>query len=81
MELKKRAFSEKEAAEYIGMSRSFLRQARMTGPLPDRAPAPPFRRIGPRTVRYFKEDLDDFLDQFPRWENTAGISREEVRPM
>jgi hypothetical protein len=53
----------------------------MTGPLPDRAPAPPFRRIGPRTVRYFKEDLDDFLDQFPRWENTAGISREEVRPM
>jgi predicted DNA-binding transcriptional regulator AlpA len=79
MNMKKRAYTEAETAEYIGMSRSFLRQARMTGPLPGRTSAPPFRRIGPRAIRYFKEDLDAFLDQFPRQESALGISGEEVR--
>lgn len=60
----KRAFTEAEAAEYLGLSRSFLRQSRSTGPLPDRTIPPPHIRIGKRAVRYLKEDLDQWLDNF-----------------
>ena len=41
----KRALSEIETAEYIGMSRSFLRQSRMEGNRENRIPAPPFIKI------------------------------------
>lgn len=58
-----RALSEREAARYIGMSRSFLAQSRMDGPRANRTPAPPFIRIG-RSVRYLLDDLDGWLDQF-----------------
>ncbi|PKF78223.1 DNA-binding protein [Vibrio sp. vnigr-6D03] len=57
----KRAFTEQETAEYIGMSRSFLRQARMEGQRKNRTIAPPFIKIG-RAVRYLKEDLDLWLE-------------------
>ncbi|WP_367989492.1 helix-turn-helix transcriptional regulator [Vibrio sp. NTOU-M3] len=57
----KRAYTEQETAEYIGMSRSFLRQSRMEGQRKNRTLAPPFIKIG-RTVRYLKEDLDAWLD-------------------
>ncbi len=57
----KRAYTEQETAEYIGMSRSFLRQARMEGQRKNRTIAPPFIKIG-RAVRYLKEDLDCWLD-------------------
>lgn len=56
----KRALTEVETAEYIGMSRSFLRQSRMEG---NRTPAPRFIKIG-RAVRYLVEDLDSWLDSF-----------------
>lgn len=59
----KRAYSEIEASEYICMSRSFLRQSRMEGNREGRTPAPPFIKIG-RSVRYLKEDLDNWLDGF-----------------
>jgi predicted DNA-binding transcriptional regulator AlpA len=59
----KRVLSEIETSEYIGMSRSFLRQARMEGNRDNRTPAPPFIKIG-RSVRYLKEDLDNWLDSF-----------------
>lgn len=59
----KRVLSEIETSEYIGMSRSFLRQARMEGNRDNRTPAPPFIKIG-RSVRYLKEDLDKWLDSF-----------------
>jgi len=59
----KRAFSEIEASQYIGMSRSFLRQSRMEGNRLNRTPAPRFIKIG-RSVRYLKEDLDNWLDSF-----------------
>lgn len=65
---KKRAFSEIETAEYIGMSRSFLRQSRMEGNRTNRTPAPPFIKIG-RAVRYLKEDLDNWLNSFSRLEH------------
>ncbi len=61
----KRALSEIETAEYIGMSRSFLRQSRMEGNRTNRTPAPPFIKIG-RTVRYLKDDLDNWLNNFCR---------------
>ena len=58
-----RALSEKDASQYIGMSRSFLRQGRMNGDRENRTPTPPYLKIG-RSVRYLKEDLDTWLEQF-----------------
>lgn len=57
-----RALTEEQTANYIGMSRSYLRQARMDGHRNNRTPAPPFIKIG-RAVRYLKEDLDQWLDE------------------
>lgn len=54
--VRRRAVTEIEAALYIGMSRSWLAQARMNGS-PD---APPFLKIG-RSVRYLIDDLDRWL--------------------
>ena len=59
----RRALTEKEAATYISMSRSFLRQARSNGDRLNRTPAPRHIKIG-RSVRYLIEDLDSWLDQF-----------------
>ncbi len=56
----KRALTEAEAARYVAMSRSFLRQDRMNGPRRGRTHAPPYIKIG-RTVRYLIEDLDAWL--------------------
>lgn len=67
MTVVKRALTEVETAEYIGMSRSFLRQSRMEGNRENRTPAPPFIKIG-RSVRYLIEDLDNWLDSFYRLE-------------
>lgn len=63
--INKRALSEKEASEYIGMSRSFLRQSRMDGNRENRTPAPEFLKIG-RSVRYLIEDLDEWLNSFAK---------------
>ena len=60
-----RALTEKEASQYICMSRSFLRQARMDGNRENRTSAPPFIKIG-RAVRYLREDLDAWLESFVR---------------
>lgn len=59
----RRGLSEAEAAIYIGMSRSFLRQARMDGERHNRTPGPPFTKIG-RKVLYLKDDLDSWLEQY-----------------
>lgn len=53
---------EQEAAEYIGMSVSFLRQSRMNGNLQSRTPGPPFIRQG-RSIRYLISDLDNWLQE------------------
>ena len=52
--------TESQAAPYIGMSRSFLRQSRMNGKRPKRTAGPPFLKIG-RKVLYLADDLDDWL--------------------
>ncbi|MGZ3697298.1 MAG: DNA-binding protein [Bdellovibrionota bacterium] len=54
---------ESEAAIYIGMSRSFLRQSRMNGPREKRTPAPPFIKVG-RAIRYLRADLDAWLQAY-----------------
>ena len=53
-----RVLKEADAARYIGMSISWLRQSRVTG----NQDAPPFVKIG-RSVRYLREDLDAWLEQ------------------
>jgi predicted DNA-binding transcriptional regulator AlpA len=53
-------FNTRQAAVYIGISQSWLRQRRMTGTLGGQRPAPPFVRLG-RSVRYSKLDLDQWL--------------------
>ena len=58
-----KALSELEAASYIGMSRSFLRQSRMDGDRVNRTPGPRYLKIG-RSVRYLIEDLDAWLETF-----------------
>ncbi len=58
----KRGYKEREAARYIAMSRSFLRQSRMNGRRENRTPGPRWIRVG-RSILYLVEDLDDWLDQ------------------
>jgi hypothetical protein len=55
-----RLLTETQAAPYIGMSRSFLRQSRMNGKRQNRTAGPPFLKIG-RKVLYLAEDLDTWL--------------------
>lgn len=50
-----------EAAAFLGVSASFLRKSRMVGARKDKAPPPPFVRIG-RLVRYRPEDLNKWLE-------------------
>jgi len=58
----KRSLTEEEAAEYISMSRAFLRQDRMNGARKKRTRGPEFSKFG-RTIRYMKEELDAWLDK------------------
>ena len=70
------AFNEKNAARYIAMSISFLRQARSHGNRLGRTPAPPFVRIG-RTIRYRRKDLDAWLEhllvEMPGVDGQGGV--------
>lgn len=50
------------AAEYIGMSTSYLRMDRLRGNVGNRTPGPPYYKIG-RSVRYDVRDLDTWLEQ------------------
>lgn len=67
-----RALSELEAAQYIGMSRSFLAQSRMEGHRHNRTNAPRFIKIG-RSVRYLREELDVWLDHFYKLEHLGQM--------
>jgi predicted DNA-binding transcriptional regulator AlpA len=58
----KRLLTEAAAAEYISMSRSYLRQDRMNGAREGRTPGPAYIRIGTRAIRYPIEALDAWID-------------------
>lgn len=59
--MEKRVFTEEEAAIYICMSRSFLRQDRMNSIRKNRTPGPKYTKKG-RLIRYLKEHLDEWLE-------------------
>ena len=63
--MEQRLISEKDAAEYIGMSAQFLRKSRMEGVRQNRTAGPPFVRIG-RSVRYDLSDLEKWIDAHRR---------------
>lgn len=57
-------FTTKEAAEYTGISESYLAKLRMgIGPVE----GPKFSRIGLRSVRYKRSDLDDWMASRVTW--------------
>lgn len=60
IETTKCCLTEKEAAIYIGMSRSYLRQDRMRDVKPNHIPGPPYVKLG-RTIRYMQQDLDQWI--------------------
>ena len=69
--MNKRAFRPKEAAAYAGLSDDWLKRARIYGQV-DGIHGPRFHSISPRLILYYKEDLDEFLNQFPgRTHNAA----------
>lgn len=68
-----RAYKEDKAAIYCGVSRSFLRQSRMNGERENRLPGPPFIKMGSRSIRYLKEDLDKWLESFQKVEPNTLI--------
>ena len=57
----KKVLNEREAADYIGMSSSYLRHDRCHGATRGRTPGPVFIKIG-KVVRYQLKDLDDWLN-------------------
>jgi predicted DNA-binding transcriptional regulator AlpA len=64
-------FKDPEAAIYIGMSESFLRQSRMDSIRENRTPGPPFVKIG-RAVRYLRRDLDAWLEKYRQDPHEGG---------
>ena len=70
----KRALSTKEAASYIGRSMSFLTHGRINGELQNRTPTPPFVKQG-RNIVYLIEDLDTWLESFPKVKHLAELNR------
>ncbi len=60
--IQNRSLTEIEAATYIGMSTSFLRQSRCNGDRQNHTPGPLYVKLG-RAIRYLREDLDIWLDQ------------------
>ena len=58
----KRLLTEAEAAQYISMSRSFLRKSRMDGNRDNRTSGPPYVRVTNRAIRYDIRDLDGWIE-------------------
>ena len=71
IEIEKRAYNDRQAADYIGMSESYLRISRMDGDRANRTPGPNFIKIG-KAVRYLKEDLDAWLESHRVTKGKAG---------
>jgi len=67
----KRGLSEAEAAKYLGLSRSTLRQGRMNGSRLCRVPPPPYAKLG-RKIVYLRDDLDRYLEAHRQGELCGG---------
>lgn len=68
------ALTSTQSSIYLGINSDGdpLKVARSTGLLWG-APAPKFRKVGPRKILYLKSDLDEFLGQFPAYQNNAEV--------
>lgn len=62
-------FDDHEAAAFIGCAAFTLKRSRTTGTLLG-VPAPAHLKMG-RMVRYEKATLEEWLSQFPEYQNTA----------
>lgn len=61
-ETQKRGYSSQQAANYIGMSETYLRVDRSRGVTGNRTKGPDYTRKGRRVI-YLKEHLDAWLEQ------------------
>ena len=59
-----------DAANFIGVSPATMRLSRHTGELFKNVPAPRFMKIG-RAIRYRRETLIEWSEQWGEFENTA----------
>jgi hypothetical protein len=57
-----------DTAAYIGTTTGALRLSRHTGELYSGIATPKYIKAGPRKVLYLRADLDDWLDELPRYE-------------
>jgi len=73
-EIQPRTLKDSDAAQYIGMSESWLRQSRMRGS----QEAPPYIKIG-RSIRYLRDDLDAWLQEHRQPEDSSRSSRDQRR--
>ncbi len=69
----KQSYTEAETSEYLCMSRSYLRKARMGLFSHHPTPPPKFIRVGTRGIRYLKQDLDAWLQSQPKGETLASL--------
>lgn len=66
-----------QAAKFLGIQPTTLKQSRYTGILLGE-PAPPFIKMG-RSTRYKLSVLLEFRDQFPEYRNTSEYGTEVNR--
>lgn len=64
-----RACNTKEAAKYLGVAETTLKQSRSTGTLFGIA-TPAYKKVG-HSVIYEISSLDKWLDELPEYKNTA----------
>ncbi len=74
----KRLLTSIEAAEYLGISHSYLRQLRSEGQVGRRLSPPPHIRIGKIGIRYDVRDLEQWIDDQPRYQTFAEVPDVEV---
>lgn len=76
MNTEKLNFTNQEAAALLTISANTLRNSRSTGSLCGRE-APPFVKMG-RKILYLKIDLMQWLNGFPKYNNTSEMNLGEV---
>jgi len=69
------ALNNASASTYLGVSPAQLRLSRHTGELFGGVSAPRFIKLGKRSVRYLATDLEDWLQQHQKYQNTAQLSQ------
>lgn len=71
--IEKRLLTSIEAAEYLGISHSYLRQLRCEGQVGRRLSPPPHIRIGKVGIRYDIRDLEQWINEQPRYRTFAEV--------